>query len=67
MICPCKGCTDRKLNCHGMCQWYQQWTEEQENKKAWLREKNANPISDDGARNITRWLQRVSKGWIRGK
>ena len=23
--CPCRGCHDRKLGCHGFCERYQEW------------------------------------------
>ena len=36
MKCPCKGCTDRKLNCHGACERFQEWKTEDAKRKAWL-------------------------------
>jgi hypothetical protein len=30
MICPCKGCTERTILCHGRCDGYQQWKKERE-------------------------------------
>lgn len=33
--CPCHGCTDRYVGCHGKCQAYQDWkTCEEERKEA---------------------------------
>ena len=23
--CPCKGCTERTISCHGFCKRYQEW------------------------------------------
>ena len=34
MICPCKGCTDRKIGCHAECSKYIEW------KAEWDRRKN---------------------------
>jgi hypothetical protein len=25
MICPCKGCADRAVGCHGQCEPYQEY------------------------------------------
>ena len=36
MKCPCKGCTDRTLTCHGVCDRYKAWKTEEADKKAWL-------------------------------
>ena len=30
MKCPCKGCTRRKLGCHGFCDQYKLWREWQD-------------------------------------
>ena len=27
--CPCMGCTERKLGCHGLCEKYAEWHKEQ--------------------------------------
>lgn len=24
-LCPCKGCSDRELHCHGQCGKYKEW------------------------------------------
>ena len=40
MKCPCKGCQDRTITCHGVCQKYQDWKQEREEiKKRILYEK----------------------------
>ena len=31
--CPCRGCTDRKLYCHGSCRRYQDWKKDYEEAK----------------------------------
>jgi hypothetical protein len=28
--CPCRGCTERILLCHGRCERYQEWKKEYE-------------------------------------
>ena len=30
MVCPCKGCTDRKEACHDTCAAYKAWKEERD-------------------------------------
>lgn len=37
MMCPCKGCQDRTITCHGGCKRYQEWKSEHEKKQEWLR------------------------------
>lgn len=34
MKCPCKGCTDRTLTCHGFCDEYKAWKAEREQVNA---------------------------------
>ena len=36
MKCPCRGCTDRTLTCHGICERFGEWKKEEAKKKAWL-------------------------------
>ena len=45
MICPCKGCTDRTLTCHGFCQRYKEW-------KAEHAAEMPNPADDPAYREI---------------
>jgi len=33
MICPCKGCLEREIGCHGKCERYSVWKEEWNSKK----------------------------------
>lgn len=35
---PCKGCTDRTITCHGVCQHYQDFKKELDATNKWLRE-----------------------------
>ena len=35
--CPCRGCTERILLCHGRCEKYQTWKKEYENAKTAAR------------------------------
>lgn len=34
--CPCRGCADRTLTCHGVCARYQEWKKELDETKKWL-------------------------------
>ena len=47
MICPCKGCADRTVTCHGVCRSYQEWKKEHEEKKQWLRDQM--PVANERA------------------
>jgi hypothetical protein len=35
---PCNGCTNRTVTCHGVCRRYQEWQDENEKVKQWLRD-----------------------------
>ena len=36
--CPCRGCTERILLCHGRCEKYQNWKKEYEESKTDFRD-----------------------------
>ena len=38
MICPCKGCPERTITCHGFCERYQAWKAEDAGRKKWLKD-----------------------------
>ena len=48
MKTPCNGCTDRTITCHGVCRRYQEWKEEQEKVKQWLKDQE--PITSEHGR-----------------
>lgn len=37
MKCPCKGCEDRTITCHGVCKRYQEWKKNLDETNKWLR------------------------------
>lgn len=37
--CPCKGCADRYLGCHGECNKYKNWTANKDDKVAKLEDR----------------------------
>lgn len=44
--CPCHGCFDRTVTCHGRCERYQSWKKEREDKlreEIEVRKKDAAP------------------------
>lgn len=47
MICPCKGCVDRTITCHGVCKRYQEW-------KAWKDDVNRNRKEESDLRQLSR-------------
>lgn len=54
-ICPCRGCTDRMLLCHGRCERYQTWKTEYENAKEEKRSAEAwRELSREMKRHIWR-------------
>ena len=48
MKCPCRGCTDRTITCHGVCKKYQKWKKWNEERRAWL--KSQLPITSEGVK-----------------
>lgn len=48
MKCPCRGCTDRTVTCHGVCKRYQEWKKEHEDEKAWLKAQM--PMTSEGVK-----------------
>ena len=47
MECPCRGCTDRTITCHGVCQRYQDWKKNREDVNNWLIKQR--PITSETA------------------
>lgn len=41
---PCKGCGDRAEGCHGRCERYAAFKEENRKRKAWLRRENEGKV-----------------------
>ena len=58
MKCPCKGCDNRKLGCHGFCEGYKAWSAEREevNRKR-SAEQDARQLSRDHERKYRRNLK----------
>ena len=48
MKCPCKGCVDRTVTCHGRCPRYEEFKKdkEEQNKRKYL-ENDAKQLSRD--------------------
>lgn len=68
MICPCKGCTDRTLTCHGFCKRYKDWKQEREEINQWLRSQASVP-TEGARRGFARKLRRIALGrdkWRKG-
>ena len=71
MKCPCRGCTDRTVTCHGVCKRYQEWKKEHEDEKAWLKAQL--PMTSEGVKkreiaNIKRKAKYGNRGrWGRSK
>ena len=36
MKCPCRGCTDRTLTYHAVCERFGEWKKYEADRKAWL-------------------------------
>ena len=65
--CPCKGCLDRKLGCHGFCRAFEDWKIEETARKEWLAEQNGVINTEPRWKRNTLWLRRRARGEIRGK
>lgn len=48
MKCPCRGCTDRTVTCHGVCKRYQEWKKYNDDRKAWLKAQM--PMTSEGVK-----------------
>lgn len=57
---PCKGCTDRTVTCHGVCRRYQEWQDENEKVKQWLRDQ-APITSENGLKAQNKRLRHGGK------
>ena len=64
MKCPCKGCTDRKLGCHGMCRKYQEWKKEHDDKMNWLSFQHKPIGSEDKQRMFDQKMRRKARGYV---
>ena len=63
MKCPCKGCADRTVTCHGVCRRYQEWKKELDETNKWLREQLP-ATSDAGLKGQRERLKRgKSRKW----
>ena len=57
MKCPCRGCTDRTVTCHGVCKRYQEWKKEHEDEKAWLKAQM--PMTSEGVKKRVSYIAPV--------
>ena len=57
MKCPCRGCEDRKLGCHGFCKRYQAFRDEREeiSRKRYEEQKARDTMSERGKRLIIKY------------
>lgn len=37
-ICPCKGCAERYVNCHSLCEQYKAWNERHQETREQIRQ-----------------------------
>ena len=64
MRCPCKGCTDRTITCHSVCNKYIDWKKNKDEENNWLIRQR--PImSEDGKKRLEKQMRRKARGWIR--
>lgn len=43
--CPCRGCFDRAIGCHGKCKDYMEWQKQVKEKAKWERDSQPPKIS----------------------
>jgi hypothetical protein len=66
MKCPCRGCADRKLGCHGVCEPYKTWKVWFEKKKLWIWQQGPGAVATGNKRkNVTEWLRKIARGTIK--
>ena len=62
MKCPCRGCLDRTMTCHGFCERYQDWKQNHEDERRWIREQL--PITSETMRKkANENIRRKARGW----
>ena len=65
MECPCRGCTDRTITCHGVCQRYQDWKKNREDVNNWLIKQR--PItSETAAKKFREKVIKRARGYEKG-
>jgi len=64
MKCPCKGCTERTVLCHGRCDGYQEWKKYNEEKRAWL-DGFRTITSEAGKRKSREKIMARARGWLK--
>ena len=65
MECPCRGCTDRTITCHGVCQRYQDWKKNREDVNNWLIKQR--PItSETAAKKFREKVIKRARGYENG-
>lgn len=37
-ICPCKGCAERYVNCHSLCEQYKAWNQKHQETREQIRQ-----------------------------
>ena len=62
MKCPCRGCTDRTITCHGVCRRYQDWKKQDEAEKKWLREQQPQ-INENAYKQQMKKIRNRARGW----
>ena len=64
MRCPCRGCHDRTITCHGVCEKYQGWKKKNEDVKRWIRDQNP-VVSENMLKVKNRNIRQKARGWKR--
>lgn len=62
----CLGCQDRTETCHGTCERYKEFQEENKKKKAWLKTQQVAP-SEALRKRANRNIMRKARGWKRSR
>ena len=61
MKCPCRGCTDRTLTCHGVGERFAEWKKYEADRKAWLATFKP-PVSEQARNGEIEKLRRKKRG-----
>ena len=64
MKCPCRGCPDRTITCHGVCERYQDWKKNYDDERRWIREQMPIP-SERMLKKKDIEIKRKARGWKR--
>lgn len=60
--CPCKGCENRTITCHGVCRKYEEWKIYNEDRKKWLKDQSQY-VNEGAVKGGLKNIKERARGW----